>query len=457
MRFQARVYSRHRFTRLTACWASSSQRSATSYALQQLLECRPRIGLHVYVHSRLRSLAGCSRSRYSPPRRSTSKRVSLSYVRRCHGATRCRRHSDSCAVSAPSELRDSKRRWPKRAVSLRPKRRLPARARSTDSGGLGARLQLEREVIEAWAGAITACAARWGAPSAEGMVLPPPVPFFQEKESPYPVDELRGLQPIVAARKIASWAPDPDEDSDAAATGSPRYSENSLRWAPTAGQPTDAVNGGLQILKLDQGQWSGRRRRASLEFRLGRCPSPPCAARSRRSADPRRSRRDAPEDPGGLGHTIGGAESPAPWSSSAGERGPHSRAQRSLMAELLVSWRRSRAVRADGRTKARRASPRTLRCRRSQARGVACRTAASMIRPRSRALVHGPAAEAGANTSRSLAAAAPPRDVRAGQRRQARWRELWIAAAMRQSDAEIETIANRLYEGGSLVNPDVRA
>jgi hypothetical protein len=35
--------------------------------------------------------------------------------------------------------------------------------------------------------------------------------------------------------------------------------------------------------------------------------------------------------------------------------------------------------------------------------------------------------------------------------------DLWIAASMRQSDAEIETIAARLYEGRPLVKPGVRS
>ena len=80
---------------------------------------------------------------------------------------------------------------------------------------------------------------------------------------------------------------------------------------------------------------------------------------------------------------------------------------------LPQPWRCSSAVRAGGRTKA--IAPRPVRARfdAGQAKHAASRrrTAASMNRRPSRALAHGPAAEVGANASRSLAAAAPPREV----------------------------------------------
>ena len=78
-----------------------------------------------------------------------------------------------------------------------------------------------------------------------------------------------------------------------------------------------------------------------------------------------------------------------------------------------LPWCCSSAVRAGGRTKA--VAPRPVRARfdAGEARHAASRrrTAASMNRRPSRALAHGPAAEVGANASRSLAAAAPPREV----------------------------------------------
>ena len=79
---------------------------------------------------------------------------------------------------------------------------------------------------------------------------------------------------------------------------------------------------------------------------------------------------------------------------------------------LPETWRCSSVVRAGGRTRA--IAPRPVRARfdASEARHAASRrpTAASMNRRPSRALAHGPAAEVAANASRSLAAAAPPRE-----------------------------------------------
>ena len=102
----------------------------------------------------------------------------------------------------------------------------------------------------------------------------------------------------------------------------------------------------------------------------------------------------------------------------AGERA----AETARIVEAIVSvgpgwrslpWRCSSAVRAGGRTKAIAPRPVGARFDAGEARHAASRrrTAASMNRRPSRALAHGPAAEVGANTSRSLAAAVPPREV----------------------------------------------
>jgi hypothetical protein len=73
--------------------------------------------------------------------------------------------------------------------------------------------------------------------------------------------------------------------------------------------------------------------------------------------------------------------------------------------------------------------------------------------PPGRALAHGPAAEVLANRSRSsLAAAAPPAKHQRGSASPAAMAsDLWIAASMRQSDDEIETIAARRTSGPRLL------
>ena len=68
------------------------------------------------------------------------------------------------------------------------------------------------EAIEAWEPAIEICRSRWGAPSPEGAILPPPVAVYRPEESPYPDAELSELPVIDAATAVGAWTPNPGDD-----------------------------------------------------------------------------------------------------------------------------------------------------------------------------------------------------------------------------------------------------
>lgn len=68
------------------------------------------------------------------------------------------------------------------------------------------------DAIAAWPPAIEICRSRWGEPSPEGTILPPPVAVFEPDESPYPEAELRALPVIDAATEVGAWSPGPGDD-----------------------------------------------------------------------------------------------------------------------------------------------------------------------------------------------------------------------------------------------------
>jgi hypothetical protein len=68
---------------------------------------------------------------------------------------------------------------------------------------------LPGEIQGTWADAVARVRERWGAPSQDGFVLPPPTATFLPARSPFDADELAQLPPLSAAEAIASWRPDP--------------------------------------------------------------------------------------------------------------------------------------------------------------------------------------------------------------------------------------------------------
>jgi len=72
--------------------------------------------------------------------------------------------------------------------------------------------EMPPDAIAAWRPAIDVCRSRWGEPSPDGAILPPPVAVFAPEESPYRGEELQELPVVEAATKVGEWTPGPSED-----------------------------------------------------------------------------------------------------------------------------------------------------------------------------------------------------------------------------------------------------